>query len=240
MKKLLRATATLATGITLAGAGFTGVAGATSSQNWSGDWGNNYNHDQKTYMSADNNRCDHNRNHYNNYDNKHYNYDNDYGNNHNHYNFFSETNTRTTRITNNNHVYINNNVSQRANSGNAVVAHNTWGGSAQSSNAFNQSDVNSNVAVDNNNSGLGGNQSSFSSNIGNDWDNAGNNTRIVRNTTTTTVANNNNVNVDNNVNQSARSGNAIVFGNTKAGSATSGDASNSSSVSTTVAINNSN
>lgn len=54
----------------------------------------------------------------------------------------------------------------------------------------------------------------------------------------TNISNRNDVDINNHVFQSARSGNVTVSGNTRGGSAMSGRASNSSSISTTVTINN--
>lgn len=64
------------------------------------------------------------------------------------------------------------------------------------------------------------------------------NTCVVTNTNTFTQNNSNDVEIDNNTYQTATSGDATVSGNTNAGDATSGDASNTSSTDTTVSINN--
>lgn len=68
-----------------------------------------------------------------------------------------------------------------------------------------------------------------------------NSTNTVKNTQTTTVneTNNNNITVTNSNHQTASTGSASVKGNTTAGSAMSGDATNSNNVSTTIDVGNS-
>lgn len=66
-------------------------------------------------------------------------------------------------------------------------------------------------------------------------------TNTIENTQTTTIneTNNNHISVTNSNSQTAKSGSASVNGNTTAGSAMSGDATNSNNVSTTIDVGNS-
>jgi hypothetical protein len=144
-------------------------------------------------------------------------------------------------VDNKNDAEVRNDVDQDADSGDADVNHNTTGGDATSGDAMNESELSTSATMSNSGVGdlgdwWGGSGSSSASidNTGPDSDN----TVEFNNDTRIDVDNNNYLDVDNDVDQDADSGDADVDGNTTGGDATSGDAHNSSSVSTTVHMSN--
>ena len=136
------------------------------------------------------------------------------------------------RVENNNNVNVDNDVRQEAKSGDATVYKNTRGGNATSGNVRNESVVATNVSLDNRSSQpSSGQRHSQPAHQGyGDY----------RSTSRTDyrVENNNDVNISNDVEQEARSGNATVSRNTWGGNATTGSAVNYSSITSTVSIRN--
>ena len=166
----------------------------------------------------------------------------------------SSTNTTASNANNNLAVNnstgeaITNNINQNAQSGNATVTNNTNGGSATSGNAENLAEITnvidsmitagqSFIGTININGNLNGNillpanlvQQLLADNVptvsvtGPNSNNSSNTTA----NNNATVNNTNNQGITNNVTSKAASGNATISNNTKGGSATSGDASNS-------------
>ena len=142
-------------------------------------------------------------------------------------------------VDNNNHLYLSSENSQAASSGNAKVSHNTTGGDAKSGNASNSTALAASVTISNGSSmGMDGvttsNGDGTIKNTGPDSEN-----KIVTiNKTSVNVENNNCLTVTTSNEQSASTGNASVKDNTTGGDATSGNASNSSSSSFTINIQN--
>jgi hypothetical protein len=150
-------------------------------------------------------------------------------------------NNNQATLDNNNRLRVNNDVDQHASSGDARVSNNTNGGSAQSGDATNDNSLDTSVSVSNGNGG--GNWSDFFGSGGTDASigttGPNSNNRIdVDNRNTLRITNTNNVNVRNDVDQRATSGDARVSNNTFGGDATSGDASNTNSTTTSVDISN--
>lgn len=125
---------------------------------------------------------------------------------------YNHDNWNKNSVENDNDITVNNHTYQHAESGDAKVSHNTYGGDATSGDAWNSSENNTEVEINN------------------DWN--GSNSHSYK------VENSNSVSVSNHTGQSAHTGNATVSGNTYGGSATSGDASNYSSNTVSVSINN--
>ena len=152
------------------------------------------------------------------------------------------TNTQETELNNENLAGALNLNLQGAQSGNAKVKGNESLGSASTGNASNASNTSTSVSIDNSGSNAaalagGGAWGSDTVEVHNSGNKA-NNTVNVKNTETTTV-NNTNVAAAINVNaQVAASGNAKVKGNESAGSASTGNVSNSSTTSTTIMVKN--
>lgn len=150
-----------------------------------------------------------------------------------------ETKTKM-MVVNNNHASVMNNVSQMAHSGDAEVEHNTTGGAATAGAATNTNAVTTSYMVQNcDNCGLAAVPAS------------GSNTGTINTTgpdsynkvefeteTLIMVKNTNDLTVNNNVEQRACSGEAEVEGNTTGGSATSGAATNTNTVTTTLNVSN--
>lgn len=144
-------------------------------------------------------------------------------------------------IDNNNDVSVNNNNDQEARTGDAKVYDNTTGGGAGSGDAENYNETSTDVSITNSGAGSWGQM----------WGNNGNSSASIDTTgpdsynsikfnyhSSVDVNNDNDVHVNNNNDQYARSGNATVQHNTSGGSATSGDAMNTNSTSTSVNISN--
>ena len=146
------------------------------------------------------------------------------------------------KVVNNNDVNVDNDTKQRAYSGNATVSGNTNGGSASTGDASNNATTDTNINIQNSTPspcssclGLGGGHSGGS--IGTTGPYSLNKI-LSGGKNVVTIKNNNNVDVSNNTNQKAESGDATVKYNTNGGSASTGDASNDSSTSTSVSIKN--
>lgn len=146
-------------------------------------------------------------------------------------------------VTNHNNLSASNYNHQSAWTGDAKVIHNTTGGDATSGDASNHNSFNASATVNNSSSagvlhsalsGLGGGGSSSISNTGPDSYNAVTNKTHVD----VDVNNTNTLRVTNTNNQTASSGDAKVIGNTTGGSATTGNASNTSSGSVTFNVTN--
>src|SRR5690606_17172439 len=122
---------------------------------------------------------------------------------------------------------------QQARSGKVFVANNTTTSNATSGTATNNASFSASVSLNNSGSsaaalaaGAGGGVSTPTANT------EGPNSPIrvkTLNAQITTVRNNNNINVTNNVSQSAKSGDAVAVNNTTVGSVSSGNATNTSS-----------
>lgn len=143
------------------------------------------------------------------------------------------------RVHNNNNVGVDNNNHQFAHSDDATVWRNTTGGSARSGNASNSNTLRLDASISNTGAAAtattsGGNKSGSIRNTGPDSYNK----VEVENRTYVSVKNDNNVSVTNNNSQYAKSGDARVISNTTGGSATSGNATNTSTSQTTLRISN--
>jgi hypothetical protein len=145
-------------------------------------------------------------------------------------------------VDNDNDVDVTNVVNQDATSGDALVERNTEGGDAESGDAENSSDASTDVAISNSGLcdcllGLGGGNHDWEATIDTTGPNSVNRINL-SNDVDIDVDNDNDVDVTNVVDQDATSGDATVRRNTSGGSATTGSASNSSSLSTSVSISN--
>jgi hypothetical protein len=148
------------------------------------------------------------------------------------------TNTNSASVNNDNDVDVDNDTDQDADSGDAEVIGNTNAGDAESGEATNDATTSTTVRITNS-SAVGGSFWSTGGEASNDTTGPNSdNDAIVTNTNVLNVRNDNDVDVDNDVDQDADSGDAEVRHNTNGGSATSGGASNTSSVSTTIEISN--
>ncbi len=126
------------------------------------------------------------------------------------------------------------NIDQDADSGDALVKYNTEGGDAESGDAMNDSMLEASLSVDNSGSSsaaLGGGDCGCADDgtIGTTGPNSENHI-MFNNSHEVNVSNNTDVDFDADVDQEADSGDATVYYNTTGGSATSGSASNTSSV----------
>ncbi len=144
-------------------------------------------------------------------------------------------------IDNHNDLDVDNDNDQYASSGDAEVVHNNRGGDAETGNAYNENELDVSASVDNGGSasawaGVGGGGSSSAS-ISDTGPDSYNKVEI-RDTTRIDVENRNDINVTNNNDQTARSGDAVVAGNTRGGSATTGDASNRNSTTVRLDVSN--
>lgn len=132
-----------------------------------------------------------------------------------------------------------NNVSQSADSGDAKVKNNTTGGSATTGDAMNTNGLTVAVSVDN--SGAMGDMNCMCAGGNVNVDASGPNAEakvISKTKTKIDVDNDTMLKVENNVSQSANSGDATVKNNTTAGSATTGDAVNTNTVSVSFTVKN--
>ena len=150
-----------------------------------------------------------------------------------------------TKVKNNNKVKVMNDTYQKAKTGNAVVAHNTKGGDATSGDAKNINRTNADVNVKNKNGAKkdcgcngGGDVNVTIKKTGPDSKNKVYVGGGIKCCGGTSVKNNNKVYVSNSTNQKAKTGKAVVKGNTKGGNATSGNATNSNGSTFSVNLNN--
>ena len=141
---------------------------------------------------------------------------------------------------NDNDIDLENTTEQEASSGDAEVTSNTTGGSAMTGSAMNDSNVAATIMVQNTAPAMGGGTGgaqSFDGSIENTGPSS-DNTVTYEVATDIQVNNDNNIDINNDVNQSATSGSATVSGNTTGGNAVSGNVSNTSSSSFTVHVAN--
>jgi hypothetical protein len=159
----------------------------------------------------------------------------------------NSTNTVTSTKTDNSHVSNLNAVSafshnyQTARTGYAKSSTNTGGGNATTGAAMNSTSLTAAVNVSNPNSGNSGSNGVMASNSGTISGPTGpysTNTVSSRYTDNSTVMNHNFVNVVSTNSQTATSGDASVDHNTSGGSATSGNATNTSSSNFTFTVTN--
>lgn len=148
-----------------------------------------------------------------------------------------------TYVKNKNDLSVNNNTSQTAWSGNALVHHNTTGGDATSGVASNSNSFSASASINNNTAEtLDAAIASVPGTVGGgSISNTGPDSISKVNTkvyTSTQVKNYNNLSVNNNTTQSAYSGDAEVSNNTTGGDATSGNATNTNSTSVTLNVTN--
>ena len=146
------------------------------------------------------------------------------------------------KVENDNKVRLNNDVYQKASSGDAKVKHNTTGGDASTGDAGNSSALSASLSLDNSgsvgdlNCGCEGQGSGDVDAFAEGPDS------VVKvdshNSSEVKVENTNKVTLNNTVVQKAKTGNATVSDNTTGGDASTGAASNTSSVSFTLDITN--
>lgn len=148
-------------------------------------------------------------------------------------------NENEVRIENDNDVHVSNMNHQDARTGEAEVEDNTNGGDAESGSASNENSFSAHISVDNG-SGMGDMMGEMG-----DWDGSidttgpdSHNKISFENENEVRIENDNNVHIQTSNCQTAHSGDAEVSHNTNAGSAVSGDASNTSSTSLTVSVSN--
>lgn len=144
-------------------------------------------------------------------------------------------------VENNTDVNIDNDVDQVAVSGDATSTRNTWGGHVTTGDATNVSENTFEVDVDNTSAadGLGGSGSGgFDWNKLHDTGPYSHNRFDFSNRESYSVENNTDVDIDNNVSQTAVTGDATSSRNTHGGSVRSGDASNYSSNTFMVKVEN--
>lgn len=145
------------------------------------------------------------------------------------------------KVDNNNTIGLRNNNPQRAYSGDVKVKHNTTGGSANSGDATNDSLLRATLNLNNSSASSaalsGGNGGSNSGTIDTTGPSS-HNTILFNDSSRVRVTNNNNIQIENNNDQEAVSGDAKVKGNTTAGDATSGNASNVSTTEVNLNITN--
>ncbi len=157
------------------------------------------------------------------------------------YNKVEDSLHNTVDIENHNKVDVDNDNDQHASTGDASVKHNTTGGDATSGDAENSNTTTTDISVGSScgcvdlgdlfGNGGGDNTSSIE-NTGPDSTN-----KIeIKTYNKLTVDNHNYVDVNNDNDQHAYSGDAKVYGNTTGGDATSGGASNTNSTSTSISL----
>jgi len=151
-------------------------------------------------------------------------------------NIIKENGSNKFTIRNTNNISLHNSNEQFAQSGDATVRGNTFGGSAITGDASNDNSTNAVVAIHNFSPAMNFTRGG-SSNISDTGPFSNNRITSNQNNRFSEV-NNNNVSISNTNNQIARSGNATVSGNTFGGSAITGSASNYNSTSFDVSINN--
>ncbi len=158
-------------------------------------------------------------------------------------NKIKNTSRHDLKIRNHNNLNVYNNNSQRAYSGDAESSHNTTGGGASTGDARNTNSLSASATVNNaaSTSALTSGSNNSNNNATTSIENTGPdsvNKVINKVTSVVDVKNTNNLTVDNNNYQKASSGDALVHGNTTGGSASSGDAVNTNSTSTTFNVSN--
>src|SRR4030095_11188476 len=146
------------------------------------------------------------------------------------------------KVDNDNHVRVYNNNPQSAYTGDASVRHNTTGGDATSGDASNDSLLRNSLTLRNTSSSSAAleNACGCADHTG-DISNTGPdsyNKILFADSSKVEVKNHNDVNVENHNAQSATSGDAKVSDNTTGGDATSGGASNVSTLETTLVVEN--
>lgn len=147
------------------------------------------------------------------------------------------------RVTNNNNLSATNNNPQYARSGDADVKHNTEGGDAESGSAMNDSSLSVSAEIDNSSAsenascGCGDSMTDIDASITKTGPDSYNKIEV-KHKSDVRVTNNNNISITNNNSQTAKSGDAKVYGNTEGGGATSGDASNTSSTTIDLMVTN--
>lgn len=154
----------------------------------------------------------------------------------------SDTSQRV-RVENNNHLGVQNSNTQRATTGDARANHNTSAGDATTGAASNDNSFDAAVTVDNSASsgalmGVGGAGTGDNSASINQTGPDSVNKVTFKSTSNVKVENNNDLHVTNTNRQTATSGDARVTDNTEGGSATTGDASNTTSSSITFDVSN--
>lgn len=146
------------------------------------------------------------------------------------------------KVDNNNTIGLRNNNPQRAYSGDVKVKHNTTGGSANSGDATNDSLLRATLNLNNSSASSaalsGGNGGGSNSGTIDTTGPSSHNTILFNDSSRVRVTNNNNIQIENNNDQEAVSGDAKVKGNTTAGDATSGNASNVSTTEVNLNITN--
>lgn len=149
---------------------------------------------------------------------------------------------KRTSVYNDNTVKVDNDVDQDADSGRVWVKNNTRVGNATSGDAKNTNTFNANIRVDNSPSSTAALKSSGGSGSGTvSATTEGPKSPVYvmqRSTEKTTVVNDNYIDVDNDVDQDARSGDVYASSNTTVGSVSSGDATNTNSSSVTIHVTN--
>lgn len=144
-------------------------------------------------------------------------------------------------VTNNNDITVNNTVHQNAQSGDASSSYNTHAGSVSTGNAYNESNNDFTVEVENNTQLPASSGNSWSAPEWGSVEHTGYHSYTsyeYSNQESYTVTNNNDVRINNTVRQTAESGDATSKYNTWGGHVTSGDAVNVSNNSFSVSIKN--
>lgn len=150
--------------------------------------------------------------------------------------------THVATVVSTNTASVGNNTGQRSSTGDAKVKHNTTGGNATSGAAMNASTTSTSGTLSNAGAaaaaaaamGSGGSNTGTINNTGP----SSNNQVSFNDSHVMTVSSTNMVQVENNTEQCAESGDARVSGNTTGGNATSGAASNTSNTSTSLVLTN--
>ncbi len=150
----------------------------------------------------------------------------DYGSHSSH---ATTSSTQTVAVKNDNKLSLTNSNHQNAYSGEATVVHNQTGGSAATGSASNSNSLSMTATVANAKPTVPAMPSIVSPD---------NHESSIKTTSLVTVDNTNKLTVDNNNCQTATSGDAVVAGNQTAGSATTGNVSNSNSTSVTFNVSN--
>lgn len=155
-------------------------------------------------------------------------------------NIITFNNMSSALVSNTNGVTVTNTNPQAAVTGAAAVTDNTTGGGAASGDATNDSMLRGSLRISNVSAGAAALNSGGSASTGSISTTGPDSTNVItfNNSDTSTVANTNTLLVSNVNTQTASSGAAVVDHNTTGGSATSGDASNVSTVDLTVEVNN--
>jgi hypothetical protein len=152
----------------------------------------------------------------------------------------SDTSTKI-KVTNDNDLGVKNRNTQNASTGKAEAEHNTTAGSATAGDASNTNNFSANVSVSNSSPSAATITAGGSGTLEGSISTTGpNSTNVIKaeSESYVRVNNDNDLHVYNTSKQTAKSGNAEVEGNTTAGSATTGDASNDSTTSLTFTVSN--